>query len=247
MVVPDLQRPSLFDLEQQIRDGGLLHLVEGIRDTCLQELPHWPLNQPWSQHEAFDNVAVGGATISSMLDDTDTSHRDDFIKLSATLGRPDLSIEQLASTIGDLWFALNNCYTLNPRHRDEQAGKSQMQQVEDRLPRILLINIGSNEGLFKAGFVGDFSQETMASVTAIPGLLAPLAERLQALPARVERVVFNSLIRPRFIPDLMPSADHQNDYSGDAYFFAYGAADHQYADPDQCPDDGEVRRAHRAG
>ena len=222
MVVPDLQRPMLFDLEQQIREGGLLHLVEGIRNTCLQELPHWPLNQPWSQHEAFDNIAVGGATIGSMLDDTDANHRDEFIRLSATLAGPGLSIKQLASTIGSLWFALNNCYTLNPRHRDEQAGKSQMQQVEDRLPRILLINIGSNEGLFKAGFLGDFSQGAMAGVAVIPNLLTPLAERLKALPARVERIVFNGLIRPRFIPNLMPSAEHQNDFPGEDYLVAYG-------------------------
>lgn len=222
MVVPDLQRPMLFDLEQQIRDGGLLRLVESIRSTCLQELPHWPLNQPWSQHEAFDNVSVGGATINSMMNDTDATHRDEFIKLSATLGQPGLPIRELASTVGKLWFALNNCYTLNPQHRDEQANKSQMQQVADRLPRILLINIGSNEGLFKAGFLGDFSQQAMAGVAAIPRLLAPLAERLKDLPARVERIVFNSLIRPRFIPNLMPSADHQNDFPGDAYFFAYG-------------------------
>lgn len=222
MVVPDLQRPMLFDLEQEIRDGGLLHLVESIRNTCLQELPHWPVNQPWSQHEAFDNIAVGGATINSMLNDTDASHRNDFMKLSATLGQAGLSIKQLASTIGSLWFALNNCYTLNPRHRDEQVDKSQVQQVEDRLPRILLINIGSNEGVFKAGFLGDFSQETMAGVAAIPSLLAPLAERLKALPPRVERIVFNSLIQPRFIPNLMPGPDHQNDFPGDGYLVAYG-------------------------
>ena len=61
----------------------------------------------------------------------------------------------------DLWFALNNCYTLNPRHRNEQRGKSQLDQVADRQPQILLINIGSNEGLFMAGFAGDFSDQTL--------------------------------------------------------------------------------------
>ena len=87
MVVPDLQRPLLFDLEKQIRDGGLLHLVENIRDICLQELPHWPFDQPWSQHEAFDNIAVGGATINSLLNDTDANNRDKVMTLSATLAR----------------------------------------------------------------------------------------------------------------------------------------------------------------
>lgn len=42
------------------------------------------------------------------------------------------------------------------------------------------------------------------------------------LPPRVERIVFNNLIRPRFIPNLMPSPDHENDFPGDNYFFSYG-------------------------
>lgn len=80
---------------------------------------------------------------------------------SAKLADPNLSLTELATTIGDLWFALNNCYTLNPRHRDEQRGKTQLDQVADRQPQILLINIGSNEGLFMAGFAGDFSDQTI--------------------------------------------------------------------------------------
>jgi hypothetical protein len=86
----------------------------------------------------------------------------------------------------------------------------------------LLINIGSNEGLFTAGFAGDFSNQTMARVADIPELLKPVADRLKALPARVERIVFNGLIRPRFIPNMMPSPEHENDYPGEEYYFAYG-------------------------
>jgi hypothetical protein len=86
---------------------------------------------------------------------------------SAKLADPNLSLTELATTIGDLWFALNNCYTLNPRHRDEQRGKTQLDQVADRQPQILLINIGSNEGLFMAGFAGDFSDQTIIRATAI--------------------------------------------------------------------------------
>jgi hypothetical protein len=56
----------------------------------------------------------------------------------------------------------------------------------------------------------------------IPELLKPVADRLKALPARVGRIVFNGLIRPRFIPNNMPSPEHENDYPGDGYYFAYG-------------------------
>ncbi|MBV9748895.1 MAG: hypothetical protein JO157_08775, partial [Acetobacteraceae bacterium] len=49
-----------------------------------------------------------------------------------------------------------------------------------------------------------------------------IADRLRRLPARTERIVFNSLVRPRFIPNLMPSPEHENESPGDGYFAAYG-------------------------
>ena len=70
MTVPDLRQPLLFDLEAELRRGGLLHLVEHLRGVCLDNLKAWPLDQPWSQHEAFDNVAIGGAQIASLFQDT---------------------------------------------------------------------------------------------------------------------------------------------------------------------------------
>jgi hypothetical protein len=111
---------------------------------------------------------------------------------------------------------------LNPQHRSQQDTKAPIDQVEDRQPQILLINIGSNEGLFKAGFTGDFSDATMQSVAAIPGKLRPLADRLARLPARTEKIVFNSLIKPRFIPNLMPGDAFFNQFPGDGYFQTYG-------------------------
>ncbi len=91
------------------------------------------------------------------------------------------------------------------------------------MPKILLINIGSNEGLFMAGFSGNIGDDARKNVSAIPHLLQKLADRLKGLPERVERIVFNSLIRPRFIPNLMPSPEQENGYPGDAYYTAYGA------------------------
>jgi lysophospholipase L1-like esterase len=222
MIAPDLQQPLLFDLEEELRHGGLLNLVKHIRSRCVDNLRFWPAHQPWSQHEAFDNVAIGGAAIASLWDETEQTYFASLSNLTTRLQDQSLGIQELAATIGQLWYALNTCYTLNPRHRPEQANKSQLAQVADRQPRILLINIGSNEGLFMAGFAGDFSTAAQAKLRAVPDLVRQLADRLKALPPRVERIVFNALIRPRFIPNLMPSPDHENDFPGDNYFFAYG-------------------------
>lgn len=222
MVVPDLQHPLLFDLEAELRRGGLLDLVSHIRAVCVSNLTFWPLDQPWSQHEAFDNIAVGGATIDSLTDDTYSKFVGQVESLSAELRSSQLDVAQMATAIGNLWFALNTCYMLNPQHRPSQSSKSQLDQVEDRQPQILLINIGSNEGLFAAGFTGDVGPAAQQHLANIPALLGPIADRLKRLPARVERIVFNSLIRPRFVANLMPSPQHENDNPSDAYFSAYG-------------------------
>jgi hypothetical protein len=222
MTVPDLQQPLLFDLEAELRHGGLLHLLDHIRRICLDNLNAWPLDRPWSQHEAFDNIAVGGAAIGSLLSDTDARYFGDVATLSTKLRDPNLALPDLAATIGSLWYALNNCYTLNPRHREEQRNKAPLDQVEDRQPEILLINIGSNEGLFMAGFVGDLSPDALKRLRSIPDLLRPVADRLKHLPPRVERIVFNSLIRPRCIANLMPNPTHENEFPGDDYYYAYG-------------------------
>jgi hypothetical protein len=193
-----------------------------MRTVCLSNLTAWATNQPWSQHEAFDNVAVGGAGIKSLTDDRYDLYFDQVVSLSAALQNPGPSVAATATTIGNLWFALNTCYTLNPRHLPAQAKKAQLDQVEDRQPRILLINIGSNEGLFEAGFAGDVGPLAQQHLANIPTLLKPIADRLKRLPSRVERIVFNNLIRPRFVPNLMPSPQHENDYPGDNYYQAYG-------------------------
>ena len=236
MTVPDLQHPLLFDLEAELRRGGLLHLVGHIRDACVANLPFWPLDRAWSQHEAFDNIAIGGAQIASLTDDTYDRYAGQLAGLIARLTAPGQSITQLAEVIGTLWYAINNCYTLNPQHRSQQGGKAALDQVEERQPQILLINIGSNEGLFRAGFTGDFSDQVMQRVGSIPELLRPLGERLRRLPARTERIVFNGLVRPRFIPNLMPSPEHENEFPGDAYYAAYGpriSSTHQRITGDQ--------------
>jgi lysophospholipase L1-like esterase len=222
MVVPDLHVPLLFDLEAELRKGGLISLVEHIRNVCVSNLTAWDVNQPWSQHEAFDNVAIGGAGIASLTDDTYDVYFEQVVSLSAALRDPNLGLAATAKTIGSLWYALNTCYTLNPRHLPAQRNKSQLDQVKDRQPSILLINIGSNEGLFAAGFAGDVGPKARQHLADIPTLLVPIADRLKELPARVERIVFNNLIRPRFVPNLMPSPQHENDYPGDLYYQAYG-------------------------
>ena len=221
MAIPDPPRPILYDLEALLQRGALVDIAVSLRQDCIDNSRAWLTPGAWSASEAFDNVAIGGAEISSLYTDTFASQWPTVQAMAARVAQnplPDLA------AIGQLWFALNTCFTLNPQRRDEQAQKTQVDQVRDRRPRLLLVNIGSNEGLYRAAFLGAFDATTLNSVAAIPDKMAPLADQLASLPPEVEVIAFNSLIRPRTASNLMPGprANRQGIYPGAGYFSSYG-------------------------
>ena len=223
MTVPNPRIPIAFDLEQLFRQGGVIHLLGDVREVCLKNLEFWMSGEAWSQHEAFDNVAVGGAAIATLYEDTYEQH---WATIPALLDRLRNNPSPDAAVIGQLWYALNNCFTLNPQRRDAQTGKTQIQQVAERKPPLLLVNIGSNEGLFHAAFAGSFDEATFDSVRAIPQKMDDLIGELAGLPAEVEQIVFNSLVRPRTASNLMPArnqpgAPRDPGYPEDGYFPGY--------------------------
>ena len=215
-LTPNPRLPFLFDLEQMIRQG-VVHLALAANEIAAAIMQVWLNGDPWSQHAAFDNIAVGGAEISSLWDDTYAEY---WPKIPGLLARIKASSVPDFTTIWALWYALNVCFTLNPQHLPAQADKTQLDQVMERQPKLLLVNIGSNEGLFDAGFLGDLSDAVFASVRNIPEKIGPVAQRLAGLPDDTI-IAFNSLVRPRCASNLMPSAD-DNSSPGDGYFSAYG-------------------------
>ena len=229
MVVPDPAHPLLWDLTEEIRHDSVPGLARRMPDIVRASLVHWRPDQPWSVHEAFDNIAIGGADIADLWTATDASQWQTFLDLSDYFQRDNDALIEPLTKLTPLWFALATCHTLNPHHRVEQRDRSALQQVQDRAPRILLINIGSNEGLFDACFMGEISVATEAERQAmrdtaetINARVRELAERLRDLPDRVERIVFNGLIMPRAVPNLMPDSLHEGQFPGDAYYQTYG-------------------------
>lgn len=197
-VTPDPERPLLFDLEAILRAGNLLALPSTIRNTAVANVGAWLAEAQWSQHQVFDNVAFGGAIIESLYKDTYEAYLPQVIKLANGLkAAPGFE----PGILGPLWYALGVCFTLNPQRRDEQAGLTQLDQVARRRPEILLVNIGSNEGLFNAAFLGAIPDDDDA-VKATVAKMRELAHRLKELPSAVERIVFNSLVRPRTASNL---------------------------------------------
>lgn len=229
MVVPDPAQPLLWDLTEEIRRHGVLGLADRMPDIVRANLRHWRPDQPWSAHEAFDNIAIGGADIADLWTATDESQWQTFLDLSAYFQQDNDALIEPLLKLPDLWMALATCHTLNPRHRPEQRARSALQQVQDRAPRILLINIGSNESLFMACFMGKISFATDAerrrmrdTADTINARVRELTERLRDLPARVEKIVFNGLVMPRAVPNLMPDGQHEMEFPGDGYYQTYG-------------------------
>jgi hypothetical protein len=223
MTLPNPRIPIAFDLEQLFRQGGVIHLLEDIRRACLKNMEFWLSGEAWSQHEAFDNVAIGAAAIADLYTETDAQHSG---RISTLVDRMRHSPNADPATIGELWYSLNTCFTLNPQRRPAQKDKTQVQQAADRKPKLLLVNIGSNEGLFRAAFTGSFDKATLDSVAQIPGKMDLLAAELARLPADVEQIVFNSLVRPRTASNLMPArnqpgAPRDPGYPDDGYYAGY--------------------------
>lgn len=223
MSLPLMPRPILFDLEALLRSGGLVDLVLTLRQCVLQNLAAWRVNGAWSTEEAFDNLALGGAAISNLWADNYTLYQQQIEPLRAAIDANTGSTSELLGDIAKLWYALNACFVLNPlQGNGPQAGKSPIDQVADRKPDILFVNIGSNEGLFAAGFSGQYDAAAQQSIDSIPPKMQELAERLKAAIPPTCKVYVNSLIRPRFVPNLVPLKDAQLwPPPGDGYFASY--------------------------
>lgn len=162
MTAPDLAHPLLWDLNDLARHGSLLKILLVIREVCLANLPLWDPDQPWSAHEAFDNVAVLGADTLDLLDTTYEHVIDDVRAHYVALSDPALPIQDFVAKAAGFFFAAAAAYALNSRHRPAQAAKSQTRQAIEREPVVLLVNVGSNDGLFDACFMGEINAETHA-------------------------------------------------------------------------------------
>jgi len=222
MSLPLMPRPILFDLEVILGQGALVHLIEAIRQVALKNLDAWLKDPVWSTEEAFDNLALGGAAITNLSADSFDAYWPTIPGLRDELAANHGSITDVVTVIGKLWYALNACFVLNPSRRSgtAQSAASPIAQVAARKPATLLVNIGSNEGLFDAGFTGSYDTAAKASIAGIPDKMAALAGDLAAAAPADCRIVINSLLRPRFIPNLYPRTDPDT-FPGPDYYPSY--------------------------
>lgn len=169
--------------------------VSGIKAQLAALGRHW-LGRPASPsgRVCFDNLAVSGDTIADVLDATAGGTATTIAQALKAGGDSPFS----SAAVGTLLLAFVRRFTLNPSGAAEFEGMTQMDWVRLRQPRRLLVNIGSNDGLYRMCFNADAG--VRMDTTRIDDLVAALA----ALPDAVEQIYLNTLALPRAVCNLMP-------------------------------------------
>ena len=223
-IVPDYPYEILIDVEDFLRGDLSFDSFTKLKDLLLTQIAANAANwlkrrNRWSNRMFFDNVSNSGATIGSLYSDTARVHRGIAIDLINKLlaDRDSFAVADIAN----LHYSLNTAFLLNPSVVNELDDLTPVDLVALRKPKRLLVNIGSNEGLFTGGLLARYDDKTRASVASIPGKMAGLANAMVArfgdyMP---QTIVFNTLVRPSAIANLTPRPF--NARPTDGYFDRY--------------------------
>lgn len=208
-VVPDYPYEILLDVEDFLRGDidfdSFVNLKSMLFDRIAANAASWlKRRNRWSDRTFFDNISNSGATIGSLHGDTARAHRKTALALIDKLlaDRASFSLAE----VGELHYSLNTAFLLNPSVVNELDDFTPVDLVALRKPKRLLVNIGSNEGLFMGGLLARYDDGTRTSVAAIPGKMVELAAAMldrfgSYMP---QTIVFNALVRPSAIANLTP-------------------------------------------
>lgn len=208
---PAYPREVLFDLEDIARQG--ITSLFSLQAVVMKNAKAWLTAKPKTKPLFHDNLSCAGADWSDMFDrrggDARTEARAAYAQLKAS---DNLDLGAAAR----LWFSINDAFLLDPNAGSafaETSQLSQLEQVASRLPERLLVNIGANEGLFRFGMLGaydntDLDFATCSGAQEIVRQAKRLGQFLAAhLRSDLKLVYFNTLIRPRAVPNLAPYQD----------------------------------------
>ncbi len=200
---PDPVRAILADMEVWLR---MLPSLSDVKADLAVNTDYW-FGKPKSPsgREFFENVAVASATVADLYTRTwQTS--DDYLKgLPSDIKRRIKNLEWGGLELGGIVQSLNARFTLNPSGKRRFRGLTQLGLVTSRRPKRLLINIGSNNGLWDMAFEANPRGQIRMNQE-----LKILAQQLSALPPDIEEIYFNSLALPSPAPNLMPVPDHED-------------------------------------
>jgi len=201
---PDYRRPVLFDLEREIREG--LDLGR-LREHVIDNADRWVEERgEWSNAPYFDNIGIAAAAYGDLHEATAGERR---IRVPMLLQDMRQRSHLDFAALYEFWTRLNAAFLLNPSNDPEFEDLTPLEWVASRKPRRLLVNIGSNEGLFRVGATASNPRTNQDQVRQIPAMAKRLAEVLRDHCGDVERIYFNLLLRPRALANLAPRTDQE--------------------------------------
>ena len=216
---PDHPRPVLFDLEDHIRNfnpflgpiipvAALGGLVASMSSNAMAWLSDFSSGKAMSARPQFDNLAVAGATIPNLLETTAGDARAICVKtIGDTIAKGKL--KAFFKALGDLHYNVNACFTLNPSQAQGVDGKTQVQWVQDRRPRRLIVQVGHNHGLWTTGFTAKYDLVRYTKLEKIEDLAAELA----ALPDDVREIYYFLLPKVSAVANLEPRGKIEEGYA----------------------------------
>lgn len=214
---PDYPWPVLMDLEEELRH---VFDLKRIRAHIIANGHCWQSGtDAWSMTRFFDNISIAGADYEDLNQCTAGKARTPIPTLLAALEQ---NSSLNFSIVADLFFAINVAFVLNPTRHPELDDLTPLEQVASRSPKRLLINIGSNEGLFTTGLHALCSEESIRKIEQIPEKAEALATLIRQYCPGTKRIYFNLLVRPRVLANLAPRSDSEFDITpGESYFERY--------------------------
>lgn len=198
---PDPARPILIDMEEWLRK---LPRISAIKADLGENADYWfKTPKSPSGRLLFDNISVASATVADLYTDSWATADAELKKLPRNAKQRIKKLELDGLDLGAIVQHLNTRFTLNPGRLPGVKPMTQVDLVAARLPKRLLVNIGSNNGLWDIAF-----EANPKGRVKMRRELRELGKRLNALPAEVEHIYFNTLALPSTVPNLMPIPDH---------------------------------------
>jgi hypothetical protein len=216
-ITPDFPIPVLFDLEDEIRRLDVLQSLhdlrfEGFLHRLRDNLQTWLDDTPRSAFSCFDNLGLSGCLVDDLYTRTARSSANEIAKLAPN-GATDYLLTCLQNnTIGDLHLAINGRFTLNPSRALELDDLTPLDWVRLRKPRMLLVQVGHNHGLYQVGSNANVQGSPAESFTASGGdghqpffdQWTELGRQLAELPGEVKHVVVSLLPKVGAVSNLRP-------------------------------------------
>ena len=208
---PRYPRAVLFDLEEMAREG--ITSLFSLQSDVMKNAKAWLTAKPKAKPLFHDNLSCAGADWSDLFDRRGADARAEATSAFAQL---QASENFDLGAAARLWFSINDAFLLDPNAGSafaETSHLSQLEQVASRLPERLLVNIGANEGLFRFGMLGAYDNTDLdfASCAGAQEIVRQAKRLGQFLATHLKndlkRVYFNTLIRPRAVPNLAPYHD----------------------------------------